>query len=106
MIPTDLVIAQLVPELHSTLSVGPVGALVIAIAVGLLAAVVVGMISDLRAERRQGDRGGHGQPARGVERPRLSLRSAVPTSRRARRPRDPRAIDRVGPAASRSAPAW
>ena len=63
MIPTDLVIAQLVPELHSTLSIGPVGALVIAIVAGLLAAVVVGTISDLRAEPRQRDRGGHGHPA-------------------------------------------
>ena len=64
MIPTDLVIAQLVPELHSTLSIGPVGALVIAIVVGLLSAVVVGTISELRAQKRQEDRGGHGQPVR------------------------------------------
>jgi len=67
MIPTDLVIAQLVPELHATLSIGPVGALAIAIVVGLLAAVVVGTISELRAAARQEERGGHGRPARAAK---------------------------------------
>jgi len=64
MIPTDLVIAQLVPELHSTLSLGPVGALAIAIVVGLLVAVLVGTVSELRAAKRQDARDGHGQSPR------------------------------------------
>jgi hypothetical protein len=64
MIPTDLVIAQLVPELHSTLTIGLGGALAIATVTALLVALVAGTIRDLRAETRERDRGGHGQPAR------------------------------------------
>jgi hypothetical protein len=62
MIPTDLVIAQLVPELSSALAIGPGGALAIVAIVALLAALVGGTIRDLRAERRQDDRAG--QPVR------------------------------------------
>lgn len=64
MIPTDLVIAQLVPELQSTLSIGPAGALAIAIVVGLLAAVIVGTVSELRAAKRQQTLRDRGTPAR------------------------------------------
>ena len=63
MIPTDLVIAQLVPELQSTLSIEPAGILAIAIVVGLLVAMIVGTISELRAAKREEGRGVHGQPA-------------------------------------------
>ena len=62
MIPTDLVIAQLVPELSSTLAIGPGGALAIVTILALLVALVGGTIRDLRAERQQDDR--NGQPVR------------------------------------------
>jgi hypothetical protein len=62
MIPTDFVIAQLVPELHTTLAIGLGGALAIATVVALAVALVAGTIRDLRAERRRDDRGG--QPMR------------------------------------------
>ena len=64
MIPTDLVIAQLVPELHSTMTIGLGGALAIATVVALLVALVAGTVRDLRTERHAQDEGGRGQRAR------------------------------------------
>jgi len=65
MIPTDLVIAQLVPELQSTLTIGVGGVLAIGAVVALLAAMVLGAVRDLRAENaRTDEHDGHRQPAR------------------------------------------
>ena len=62
MNPTGFVIAQLVPELHPTMTIGLSGVLAIATIVALMVALVAGTIRDLRAEQQKDDRGG--QPAR------------------------------------------
>ena len=67
MIPTNFVIAQLVPELHPTMTIGLGGVLAIAAIAALTLGLIASTIRDLRAERQQDDRGG--QPARS-ERPR------------------------------------
>jgi hypothetical protein len=73
MIPTDLVIAQLVPELHSTLTIGVGGVLAIGVVVALLAVLVLGAIRELRAENAHSDeRDGHRQ----MERQRHARRAA------------------------------